>query len=109
MPRGRPKKNAEPVQPPQGANASAALRRYVDRLERLAEERKVISDDMKDVMGEATGEGFDAKVIRKILAERKQDRQVVEQFEDVLHTYRIALGMIPELEEEESTDGEELV
>lgn len=109
MPRG--KKKAEPVQPPQGANASAALRRYVDRLERLEEEKKVIADDMKDVLGEAKGEGFDTKAIKRIMAERKQDRETIEAFEDVIHIYRVAMGMVPDGEPEEEADdsGEGLV
>ncbi|AMM84131.1 DUF2312 domain-containing protein [Martelella sp. AD-3] len=70
------------------------LRSFIERIERLEEEKKTISDDIKDVYAEAKGTGFDTKVLRKIIALRKLDEQERMEEEAVLDTYMIALGMI---------------
>ena len=51
------------------------LRAFIERIERLEEEKKALSDDIKDVYAEAKGNGFDVKIMRKIVAIRKQDRE----------------------------------
>jgi len=71
------------------------LRSFIERIERLEEEKKTIAGDIKDVYGEAKARGFEAKAIRKIIAERKQDRDERMVFEAILDTYRAALGMLP--------------
>ena len=76
----------------QGA-AAGQLRAFVERIERLEEEKKTISDDIKDVYAEAKGTGFDTKALRKIVAERKQDAAERLEFETILDLYRHALGM----------------
>jgi uncharacterized protein (UPF0335 family) len=73
--------------------AAGQLRAIIERIERLAEEKATIADDMKDVYAEAKGTGFDTKAIRKIVAERKQDRAERQEFESILDLYRHALGM----------------
>jgi len=78
------------------------LRSFIERIERLEEEKKTIADDIKDVYGEAKGTGFDSKVLRKLVAERKQDRDALMEFEAILDTYRMALGMIPSTDADES-------
>ena len=70
------------------------LRAFVERIERLEEEKKTIADDIKDVYGEAKAMGFDTKILRKVISIRKQDRNERLEQEAVLDTYLHALGMI---------------
>lgn len=91
-----------------GPNSSGArLRSYLERIERLEEEKKTIADDIKDVFGEAKGEGYDAKAMKKILAERKADKDALMEFEAIVDTYRAALGMLPPMEDEDISEGGE--
>jgi uncharacterized protein (UPF0335 family) len=76
-----------------GGAAGAQLRAFVERIERLEEDKKAIADDIKDVYAEAKGTGFDTKALRKIVAERKQDQAERLEFETILDLYRHALGM----------------
>ena len=69
------------------------LRAFIERIERLEEEKKALSDDIKDVYAEAKGNGFDVKIIRKIVSIRKQDRDKRREEEEVLDLYLAALGM----------------
>lgn len=70
------------------------LRSFVERLERLEEEKKTIADDIKDVYGEAKAMGFDTKILKKVIALRKKDDQERLEEDLVLDTYLHALGMI---------------
>ena len=79
--------------------AQDQLRSFVDRIERLEEEKKTINDDIKDVYAEAKGNGFDTKVLRKVIALRKQDADERQEQESILDLYLVALGMAPEAEE----------
>ncbi len=78
-----------------GAEAVNAghLRAFIERIERLEEEKKALSDDIKDVYAEAKGNGFDVKIIRKIVSIRKQDRDKRREEEEILDLYLAALGM----------------
>lgn len=76
-----------------GGVARDQLRAFVERIERLEEEKKTISDDIKDVYGEAKGTGFDAKALRKVIALRKIDKDERMEQEAILDTYLHALGM----------------
>ena len=69
------------------------LRAFVERIERLEEEKKALGDDVRDVYAEAKGAGFDAKVIRKVVSIRKQDRDKRREEEEILELYLAALGM----------------
>ena len=69
------------------------LRAFIERIERLEEEKKALSDDIKDVFGEAKANGFDVKVMRKIISLRKQDRDKRMEEETILDLYLAALGM----------------
>ncbi len=73
--------------------AAAELRQFIERIERLEEEKQTIADDIKDVMGEAKGRGYDTKAIRTILRLRKKDRDERLEEEAILQTYMAALGM----------------
>lgn len=69
------------------------LRSLVERIERLAEERKALGSDIADIFQEAKSAGFDVKVLRQLLALRKQEPGIVEEQQMMLDTYRHALGM----------------
>lgn len=69
------------------------LRQFIERYERLEVEKKDIADQQKEVMAEAKGRGYDTKVMRKLVAMRKRDREDLAEEEAVLDMYRQALGM----------------
>lgn len=69
------------------------LRQFVERYERLEAERKDIADQMKEVMAEARGRGYDVKVLKKLIALRKRDSSEVSEEEAILELYKEALGM----------------
>jgi uncharacterized protein (UPF0335 family) len=69
------------------------LRSFVERFERLEAEKKDIADQQKEVMAEAKGRGYDTKVMRKIIALRKRDRDDIAEEEAILELYKEALGM----------------
>lgn len=74
--------------------AAAQLRSFVERIERLEEEKKATADDIKDVYGEAKGNGYDTKVLRTIIRLRKQDASEREEQDAILDLYKQALGMV---------------
>ena len=76
-----------------GGGAADRLRSIIERVERLEEEKKALSSDIKDIMAEAKSAGFDVKVIRQIIRIRKQEPAEVEEMETLLDLYRRALGM----------------
>lgn len=74
--------------------AKDQLKSIIERIERLEEEKKTISDDIRDVYAEAKGNGFDVKVLRTIVRMRKQDANERAEQETILETYMQALGML---------------
>ncbi|MGL4686626.1 MAG: DUF2312 domain-containing protein [Commensalibacter sp.] len=76
-----------------GGIAPDRLRRIIERIERLEEERGHLSNDIKDIYIEAKSAGFDPKVIRQIIQLRKKDPADAEEQEMLFDTYRRALGM----------------
>jgi uncharacterized protein (UPF0335 family) len=70
------------------------LKAFVERLEKLEEERATISEDIKEVLSEAKSSGFDPKIIKKILSLRKQDAKKRAEEQAVLAVYMDALGML---------------
>ncbi|MEG3640471.1 DUF2312 domain-containing protein [Magnetococcus sp. PR-3] len=73
--------------------AGEVLIQYLDRIERLEEEKSGIAEGIRDVYAEAKGNGFDAKVIRELVKLRKLDRHELDEKEMLLHLYRQAIGM----------------
>ncbi len=73
--------------------AAEELRQFVERYERLEAEKKDIADQQKEVMAEARGRGYDTRVMRKLIALRKRDREELAEEEAVLEMYKEALGM----------------
>ena len=78
-----------------GGVAADQLRAFIERIERLEEEKKVIADDIKDVYAEAKGNGYDTKVLRQVVRLRKQDSSERQEMEALLDLYLHALGMAP--------------
>jgi uncharacterized protein (UPF0335 family) len=74
--------------------AKDQLKAIVERIERLEEEKKATSDDIRDVYAEAKGNGFDVKALRSIVSLRKQDTDERREQQAVLETYMHALGML---------------
>jgi uncharacterized protein (UPF0335 family) len=70
------------------------LKAFVERIERLEEEKKAIADDIRDVYGEAKATGFDVKALRTVIRMRKQDVDERKEQEAILETYLHALGML---------------
>lgn len=76
-----------------GGVASERLQSFIDRAERLEEEKKNLMDDIKDVFAEAKATGFDVKILREILRLRKLDKADRQEQEHLLDLYKRALGM----------------
>jgi uncharacterized protein (UPF0335 family) len=74
--------------------AKDQLKAIIERIEHLEEEKKAISDDIRDVYAEAKGNGFDIKALRTVVRLRKQDKNERAEQEAILETYLHALGMI---------------
>lgn len=70
------------------------IKALVERIEKLEEEKAAIAEDIKEVYAEAKGNGFDPKIIKKVVALRKQDAQKRAEEQAVLATYMDALGML---------------
>ena len=77
-----------------GSIAAQELRLFVERVERLEEEKKGIADDIKEVMSEMKGRGYDTTIVRRVIRIRKKKKGEFEEENMVLETYLAALGMI---------------
>jgi len=73
--------------------AADQLRLFIERIERLEEEKKGISDDIRDVYQEAKGQGFDTRTMRRIVALRRMEKNARDEADALLETYRVALGL----------------
>lgn len=69
------------------------LRAFIERIERLEEDKKTVADEIKDVYSEAKGTGYDIKIIRKIVSIRKQDQDKRREEEEIIDLYLKAIGM----------------
>ncbi len=76
-----------------GAVQAERLRLLIERIERLEEEKKAMADDIKDVYAEAKAVGYDPKIMRTIVRLRKMDNNDRREADDLLETYKAALGM----------------
>ena len=79
-----------------GGVAVERLKSFIERIERLEEEKRGLSGDIKEVYAEAKGTGFEPKIMRQIIKLRRMDKQEVDEEEGLLDLYKRALGMIPE-------------
>lgn len=73
--------------------AADQLRLLIERIERLEEEKKGVSDDIKDVYAEAKATGFDTKTLRKVIGLRRMEKHARDEADALLETYRNALGL----------------
>lgn len=80
---------------PSNGIAPDNLRSFIDRVERLENEKVAISSDIKEIYSEAKGSGYDAAILRKIVALRKKDPNKRREEEAVMSLYLDALGMTP--------------
>ena len=80
----------------EGTVAADQLRLFIERIERLEEEKKGIGDDIRDVYAEAKANGFDTKALREVIRLRKIDVEERKEQEAILETYLQALGMLAE-------------
>src|SRR5438046_2075013 len=78
-----------------GGIAGEKLRSFIERVERLEEEKRALSDDIKEVYGEAKGNGFDVKIMRQLIRIRRMDKDDYEEEQTLLDLYKRALGMLP--------------
>ncbi len=77
----------------EGNVAADQLRLFIERVERLEEEKKGIADDIRDVYAEAKGQGYDPKIMRQIVRLRKMQPHDRAEMEAILDTYKSALGL----------------
>ncbi|HXC27577.1 MAG TPA: DUF2312 domain-containing protein [Stellaceae bacterium] len=82
--------------PDVGGIAGERLKSFIERIERLEEEKKTLAEDIKEVYAEAKGTGFDTKIIRQIIRLRKRDQDEVDEEETLLDLYKRAIGMLPD-------------
>ena len=73
--------------------AADQLRLFIERIERLEEEKKGMADDIRDVYSEAKSTGYDTKTMRKVVALRRLESHVRQEADALLETYRTALGL----------------
>lgn len=69
------------------------LRQFIERYEQLESEKKDVTEQQKELMAEAKGRGYDTKVIRLVIKQRKRDRDDLAEEEAILYLYKSALGM----------------
>jgi uncharacterized protein (UPF0335 family) len=83
--------------PDVGGVAVERLKSLIERIERLEEEKRALSGDIKEVYAEAKGTGFEPKIMRQIIKIRKMDKEEVDEEESLLDLYKRALGMSSEV------------
>lgn len=73
--------------------AAEQLRLFIERIERLEEEKKGMSDDIRDVYNEAKSQGYDSKAMRAVIKLRRMEKHARDEAEHLLETYKAALGL----------------
>lgn len=76
-----------------GGNSAGQLRAFIERIERMTEEKKAAADDIREIFAEAKGNGFDPKVMRIILRRRARDAAELQEEDALVETYASSLGM----------------
>ena len=79
--------------PGSGAGADQ-LTQFIERIERLEEEKRALMADIRDVYGEAKGTGFEPKIMRQLVKMRAMDRELLQEQDELLETYRAAVGLV---------------
>ena len=81
-----------------GGIAGDRLKSFIERIERLEEEKKALANDIKEVYAEAKGNGFDTKIMRQVIRLRRMDKDDLDEQDALIDVYKRALGMLPEAE-----------
>ena len=79
--------------PGNGAGADQ-LTQFIERIERLEEEKRALMADIRDVYSEAKGTGFEPKIMRQLVKMRAMDRELLQEQDELLETYRAAVGLV---------------
>ena len=79
--------------PGSGAGADQ-LTQFIERIERLEEEKRALMADIRDVYSEAKGTGFEPKIMRQLVKMRAMDRELLQEQDELLETYRAAVGLV---------------
>ena len=79
-----------------GGIAGERLRSFIERIERLEDEKRALAADIKEVYAEAKGNGFDARIMRQLIRLRRMDKDDLDEQESLLDVYKRALGMLLE-------------
>ena len=79
--------------PGSGAGADQ-LTQFIERIERLEEEKRALMADIRDVYSEAKGTGFEPKIMRQLVKMRPMDRELLQEQDELLETYRAAVGLV---------------
>ncbi|MBF0140077.1 MAG: DUF2312 domain-containing protein [Magnetococcales bacterium] len=87
-------KDASETHEEQSEVSGEELLKFIDRIERLEEEKDGLSQDIRDIYQEAKSSGFDPKIMKEVIKLRKKDPQEVDAEEAILHLYKKALGMV---------------
>ena len=82
--------------PDVGGIAGARLKSFIERIERLEDEKRTLGEDIKEVYAEAKGSGFDPKIMRQIIRIRRMDKEEHDEQETLLDLYKRALNMVRE-------------
>ena len=82
--------------PDVGGIAGAQLKSFIERIERLEDEKRALGEDVKEVYAEAKGSGFEPKIMRQIIKIRRMDKEEHDEQETLLDLYKRALNMVPE-------------
>jgi uncharacterized protein (UPF0335 family) len=88
-----------------GGIAGERLKSFIERIERLEEEKRALAADVKEVYGEAKGNGFDTKIMRQLIRLRRLDKDDLDEQETLLDIYKRALGMLPDSGDASRTEG----
>lgn len=86
-----------------GGNSAGNLRSFIERVERMNEEKSAISGDIREIFAEAKGNGWDPKIMRIIIRRRKMEAAERQEQDTLVDTYSAALGMLPDDDDEEAT------
>ena len=79
-----------------GGIAGDRLKSFIERIERLEQEKQALAEDIKEVYAEAKGTGFDTRIMRQIIRIRRRDQDELDEEETLLDVYKRALGMLPD-------------
>jgi uncharacterized protein (UPF0335 family) len=85
-----------------GGIGGEQLKSYIERIERLEEEKRALAEDIKEVYAEARGSGFEPKIMRQIIRIRKRDQDDLDEEETLIELYKRAIGMLPAAPEQAS-------